>query len=132
MTARLLGDKDLHIIRAYDKRPPAVQEEQLEEVGCPLSLRPLSPAPRPFTQLCRLLWVSVYAPPVAWASRLENHDNEPRCVQNGAALVDALTTVLRNVTKEETVQYVLALLDDIVTSASLQRVVTKHLILRAE
>ena len=32
MTARLLGDKDLHIIRAYDKRPPAVQEEQLEEV----------------------------------------------------------------------------------------------------
>ena len=36
--------------------------------------------------------------------------------QNGAALIDALTTVLRNVTKEETVQYVLALLDDIVTS----------------
>ena len=35
--------------------------------------------------------------------------------QNGAALIDALTTVLRNVTKEETVQYVLALLDDIVT-----------------
>ena len=40
------------------------------------------------------------------------------CVQNGAALIDALTTVLRNVTKEETVQYVLALLDDIVTSVS--------------
>ena len=35
MTARLLGDKDLHIIRAYDKRPPAVQEEQLEEVCAP-------------------------------------------------------------------------------------------------
>ena len=40
------------------------------------------------------------------------------CVQNGAALIDALTTVLRNVTKEETVQYVLALLDNIVTSES--------------
>jgi len=41
------------------------------------------------------------------------------CVQNGGALIDALTTVLRNVTKEETVQYVLALLDNIVTSESL-------------
>ena len=39
-------------------------------------------------------------------------------MQNGAALIDALTTVLRNVTKEETVQYVLALLDDIITSVS--------------
>ena len=39
-------------------------------------------------------------------------------MQNGAALIDALTTVLRNVTKEETVQYVLALLDNIVTSES--------------
>ena len=35
MTARLLGDKDLHIIRAYDKRPPAVQEEQLDDVCLP-------------------------------------------------------------------------------------------------
>jgi hypothetical protein len=39
--------------------------------------------------------------------------------QNGAALIDALTTVLRNVTKEETVQYVLALLDDVVSSEPL-------------
>ena len=35
--------------------------------------------------------------------------------QDGPAYVDTLLTVLRNVTKEETVQYVLALLDDIVT-----------------
>jgi hypothetical protein len=42
MTARLLGDKDLHIIRAYDKRPPAVQEQQLEDVR-PQPLPWLSP-----------------------------------------------------------------------------------------
>ena len=43
MTARLLGDKDLHLIRAYDKRPPAVQEEQLEEVGLQSLPRPSHP-----------------------------------------------------------------------------------------
>lgn len=32
--------------------------------------------------------------------------------------MDTLLTVLRNVTKEETVQYVLALLDDIITGQS--------------
>jgi hypothetical protein len=32
--------------------------------------------------------------------------------------VDTLLTVLRNVTKEETVQYVLALLDDSITGSS--------------
>jgi hypothetical protein len=38
--------------------------------------------------------------------------------QDGPAYVDTLLTVLRNVTKEETVQYVLALLDDIITGWS--------------
>jgi V-type H+-transporting ATPase subunit H len=38
--------------------------------------------------------------------------------QDGPAYVDTLLTVLRNVTKEETVQYVLALLDDIVTGGA--------------
>ena len=48
MTARLLGDKDLHIIRAYDKRPPAVQEDQLDEVRFPPSSSvPPSPEPAP-------------------------------------------------------------------------------------
>ena len=51
--------------------------------------------------------------------------------QNGAALIDALTTVLRNVTKEETVQYVLALLDDIVSSEPLSpQIIFRSLALR--
>ena len=44
MTARLLGDKDLHIIRAYDKRPPAVQEQQLEDVCTQPLPRPSHPS----------------------------------------------------------------------------------------
>lgn len=36
-------------------------------------------------------------------------------MQDGPAYVETLLTVLRNVTKEETVQYVLAMLDEIIT-----------------
>lgn len=68
MAAHLISDKDLHLIRKFDKRSQEVQKQVLEE--------------------------------------------------NGVALVETLCTVLRNVTKEEIMQYVLALLDEIVTSDS--------------
>jgi V-type H+-transporting ATPase subunit H len=60
MTARLISDPALQLIRRYDKRPPELQASLLDE--------------------------------------------------SGPAYVDAFLTVLRNVTKEETVQYILALL----------------------
>jgi len=60
MTARLISDKDLQLIRRYDKRPEELQASLLDETG--------------------------------------------------PAYVEAFLSVLRNVTKEETVQYVLALL----------------------
>lgn len=60
MTARLIADKDLQLIRRYDKRSEELQASLLDE--------------------------------------------------NGPAYVEAFLTVLRNVTKEETVQYILALL----------------------
>lgn len=60
MTARLIADKDLQLIRRYDKRSEELQASVLDE--------------------------------------------------SGAAYVEAFLTVLRNVTKEETVQYILAVL----------------------
>jgi V-type H+-transporting ATPase subunit H len=60
MTARLISDANLQLLRRYDKRPPELQASLLDE--------------------------------------------------SGPAYVDAFLTVLRNVTKEETVQYILALL----------------------
>jgi V-type H+-transporting ATPase subunit H len=60
MTARLIADKDLQLIRRYDKRSEELQASLLDE--------------------------------------------------SGPAYIEAFLTVLRNVTKEETVQYILALL----------------------
>lgn len=60
MTARLITDKELQLIRRYDKRTEELQASLLDE--------------------------------------------------SGPAYVEAFLTVLRNVTKEETVQYILALL----------------------
>lgn len=37
------------------------------------------------------------------------------CMQNGPAYCEAFLNVLRNVTKEEAVQYVLALIDDMLS-----------------
>lgn len=41
------------------------------------------------------------------------------CVQEGPAYTEAFLTVLRQVSKEEVVQYILALLDDMVTGETL-------------
>ena len=66
MTARLIGEGDLQLIRRYDKRSPELQASLLDE--------------------------------------------------SGPAYVDAFLTVLRNVTKEETVQYILAVLLQMLTA----------------
>ena len=42
--------------------------------------------------------------------------------QEGPTHVEAFLTVLRNVTKEDTVQYVLAVLDDMLTRALAQHI----------
>lgn len=65
MSARLLSDKDLQLIRKFDNKSEATQSQLLEE--------------------------------------------------DGSAYVDTFMTVIRNVTKEETVQYVLAHLDNIIS-----------------
>ncbi|KAK9813607.1 hypothetical protein WJX73_010348 [Symbiochloris irregularis] len=65
LTARLISDRDLQLIRAYDKRDWDTKREALKQAG--------------------------------------------------PAHLQAFLTVLRNVTKEDTVQYVLALLDDTLT-----------------
>eukprot|EP00884_Botryococcus_braunii_P018942 jgi/Botrbrau1/5731/Bobra.0134s0007.1 len=67
LTARLISDNELQLIRRYDKRPPDVQNDLLIEAG-------------------------------------------PQYIQ-------AFLTVIRNVTKEEVVQYVLALLDNLVSES---------------
>eukprot|EP01025_Chloroclados_australasicus_P037275 TRINITY_DN37_c0_g1_i1.p2 TRINITY_DN37_c0_g1~~TRINITY_DN37_c0_g1_i1.p2 ORF type:complete len:465 (-),score=79.62 TRINITY_DN37_c0_g1_i1:387-1781(-) len=66
LTARLISDRDLQLIRRFDKSTDTIQASLLEEAG--------------------------------------------------PAYVEAFMTVLRNVTKEEVVQYVLAVLDEMVTS----------------
>mmetsp|Transcript_19153 Transcript_19153/g.57841 ORF Transcript_19153/g.57841 Transcript_19153/m.57841 type:complete len:476 (+) Transcript_19153:322-1749(+) len=66
MSARLLDDKNLQLIRKFDKKSDDVQDALLKE--------------------------------------------------DGAAYVETFMAVLRNVTKEETVQYVLAHLDNIITA----------------
>ncbi|CAL5229877.1 g13289 [Coccomyxa viridis] len=63
LTARLISEKDLQLIRRYDKRGADVQKELLSEAG--------------------------------------------------PSYAEAFLTVLRNVTKEDTVQYVLAVLDQL-------------------
>jgi len=68
MTARLISDHDLQLLRRYDKRDPEQRAKLLEDAG------PL--------------------------------------------YVAALLSVLKNVTKDETVQYVLALLDDMLEADS--------------
>jgi V-type H+-transporting ATPase subunit H len=68
MTARLISDTDLQLLRRYDKRDPAQRAALLAE--------------------------------------------------GGAQTLAALLSVLRNVTKDETVQYVLALLDDMLEADS--------------
>ena len=99
MTARLLSDKDLQLIRNFDKRPADTQDSLLKEVSLIpafamlINLRSSTGSPYK-----ALLWCCLW--------------------QDGPAYVDTLLTVLRNVTKEETVQYVLALLDDIVTGGA--------------
>jgi V-type H+-transporting ATPase subunit H len=103
MTARLITDRDLQLIRRYDKRSEELQTSLLDEVRLE----------RPQTSLD--LWsvaglqTSVPLPHVIVTAP---------CVQNGASYVDAFVSVLRNVTKEETVQYVLALLCHMLQSAA--------------
>lgn len=66
MTARLISDRDLQLIRRYDKRDTITKESLLAE--------------------------------------------------DGAAYLEAFLMVLRNVTKEETVQYVMALIDEMLSA----------------
>lgn len=63
LTARLISERDLQLIRRFDKSPDTAKASSLEE--------------------------------------------------SGPAFVEAFMTVLRNVTKEETTQYVLAMLDEL-------------------
>eukprot|EP01026_Neomeris_dumetosa_P071168 TRINITY_DN71663_c0_g3_i1.p1 TRINITY_DN71663_c0_g3~~TRINITY_DN71663_c0_g3_i1.p1 ORF type:complete len:299 (-),score=40.52 TRINITY_DN71663_c0_g3_i1:343-1239(-) len=66
LTARLITDRDLQLIRRFDKSTDTIQASLLEEAG--------------------------------------------------PAYVEAFMTVLRNVTKEEVVQYVVAVLEDMITT----------------
>jgi V-type H+-transporting ATPase subunit H len=68
MTARLISDHDLQLLRRYDKRDPEQRAKMLAEAG--------------------------------------------------PSYVSALLSVLRNVTKDETVQYVLALIEDMLENDS--------------
>ena len=52
MTARLISDKDLHMIRKYDKRSPEVQEELLSEVIIISFLKTNFPPPSARTHAC--------------------------------------------------------------------------------
>jgi V-type H+-transporting ATPase subunit H len=77
MTARLISDQDLQLLRRYDKRDAAQRSRLLAEGG-------------------------------------------PRYLA-------ALLSVLQNVTKDETVQYVLALLDDMLTADSARAALFHHM-----
>lgn len=49
MTARLITDRDLQLIRRYDKRSEELQNSLLDEVGC----TSISPAPPDCSCCCR-------------------------------------------------------------------------------
>lgn len=126
-TARLISDRDLQLLRRFDKKDPAYQAKLLEEVrmcpGCPGSSR-----------IC--LSACIVAPPPPPTSLLggalsDNEQHEtvlPRhetcqCalllppLQSGSSYIEAFLTVLKNVTKDETVQYVLALVEQMLAGA---------------
>lgn len=128
LTARLITDKDLQLIKRYDKRADDLRASMLDEVGgvgagdrrrgrgrrrahaasgwmCGKGLRGGGVIVQ--REDCGGWWGVVHPPPsCAHASTPGAHG----AAQAGAAYVEAFLSVLKNVTKEETVQYVLALL----------------------
>lgn len=94
---RLISDRDVQLIRKYDKRKRETQAELLEQVGSFWSSTPTTPAAQPRDDIAL---TTCY-------------------LQNGPAYCEAFLNVLRNVTKEEAVQYVLALIDDMLSGTSL-------------
>ena len=117
LTARLISDRDLQLIRRYDKRNAETQQDLLTEVR-PCSLaqgaQPVrsGPARRPCPEHDAVETVRCDIAPVRLTGLLS--------LQAGPAYAQTFLTVLRNVTKEDTVQYVLALLDDLLQGVHAQ------------
>jgi hypothetical protein len=118
MTARMITDRDLQLIRRYDKKSEELQNSLLDEVGDADRARAGSQGPG-IAAACR----SCADQPGSGAPGPGTADRAPApgaarhfracrrlLLQNGTYYVEALVSVLRNVTKEETAQYVLALL----------------------
>ncbi len=124
MTARLLSDKDLQLIRKFDKQPAARQEALLKEVdlwlrswqGTNLCMSGSVDSMHAASQQGRSMMRTAR---VQFSAHLAQKPANHACSQDGPACMETLLTVLRNVTKEETVQYVLALLDEIISGRAL-------------
>lgn len=92
VNARLISEKDLRNIRLYDKKPAATREEILKTVGHTIGT-PMQNKLAPHTPHSPL-----------------------STTQEGPAIVASLLVVLKNVTKEDTVQYVLALFKEMLAT----------------
>jgi V-type H+-transporting ATPase subunit H len=98
LSARLISDKDLQLIRRYDKRTAELRATMLDEVRDAQRATERNPA-----------HMSVgHAGPLLPCRTLVAHWLV--IPQAGPAYVEAFVAVLKAVSKEDTVQYVLALL----------------------
>lgn len=89
MTAKLINSTDLQLLRRYDHKPESVQAALLDEV------------------LCTRILVDFFM------QTLESHLLVT--AQNGAAYVAVFLNVVRNINKEETVEYILAVIDELLS-----------------
>lgn len=117
-TARLISDRDLQLLRRFDKKEGAYQAKLLEEVGAGLVLVgtcgcwPASRGGRGASIAIAHRWVCAAVRPAPPDTR-RIPPRLPHPPQSGPAYVEAFLTVLKNVTKDETVQYVLALVEQL-------------------
>jgi len=118
LNARLISEKDLQLIRRYDKRNPDTQQDLLNEVRIMLiyaiPIECVSTAHlENWPALSTLLRPTL---PIQHSAFLLGLDNS-LWLQAGPSYAEAFLTVLHTVTKEDTVQYVLALLDQLLAGA---------------
>ncbi len=112
-SARFISDRELQLIKRYDKKDASYQVKLLAEVGY-LAIPAVSRVSCPRTLARNNLLIQWPWDPVQGASHMSVLG---LVLQAGPAYVEAFETVLKNVAKDETVQYVLALLEDMLAGA---------------
>jgi V-type H+-transporting ATPase subunit H len=108
LTSNVLTDRDVQMIRRFDKRDKFTQAALWEKAR----LQRLLPA-----RCCRPASGVAWAVPRVFLSAPPH--SCPACRQEGAAYAAVFVNVLRSVSKDETAQYVLALVEEALAGAFL-------------